>query len=29
MYKFISNYEVDGSFQLDNIKLELNIFITP
>ena len=29
MYKFISNYEVDGSFQLGNLKQELNIFITP
>ena len=29
MYNFISNYEVDGSFQLGNVKQELNIFITP
>lgn len=29
MYKFLSNYEVDGSFQLGHIKQELNIFITP
>jgi hypothetical protein len=29
MYKFFSSKEIDGSFQIGNVKQALNIFITP